>query len=95
MPQELSAQVALHQAGDARLAEVVKAFADAGFDIGPVVALNFSIAGPVALFESYFGVPLNDLATSGRASLPIDAVDPAVRPLVKAIVFTTGYEPFR
>jgi hypothetical protein len=95
MPQEMSAQVAVHHDAVARLSEIVREFADAGFTAGPLVGNSFSISAPVHVFEAYFGQRLADVPPSRLSTLPVNAVGPAVRPLVVAIVFTPGYEPFR
>ncbi|HJZ54173.1 MAG TPA: hypothetical protein VKE74_04415 [Gemmataceae bacterium] len=84
-----SAQVVLTPSSLPRAEQVAKQFAAAGFQVGPVVGVSFSITGPVELFERFFRVK----ATAGERpfaadELPVSALDPGLRSDVKIVLFT-------
>jgi hypothetical protein len=92
----MSAQVILSP-GAAKAHPVAEAFRSAGFDVGPMVADNFSISGPESLFTKYFDVGLSHTrggaAVRGRSGvasqhLPLDKLPVDIKPHVGAVVFT-------
>jgi hypothetical protein len=98
----LSAQVVVQHSTAEVASRVVAHFRSAGFDVGPIVAGNFAITGPRALFDDYFGI--TPQAASGAAdpsagshelpaSLPLDRLPGTIRPLVRLIAFTRDYGP--
>jgi hypothetical protein len=80
------------------IAEVVDAFHRLSFSTGPLVGNNFSITGPISLFERVFGAPLR---RSGREQimrkgiqgpkayeLPLSKLPTTVRRHLAAVTFT-------
>jgi hypothetical protein len=69
---------------------VMEQFAKAGFQIGPLVGISFSIAGPVERFAEFFRL---GAGTSGRlaalpAELPTSALPPALLKHVTGVLTT-------
>jgi hypothetical protein len=63
-------------------AERVRAyFRDLGYDVGPLVAMSFSITGPGPRFEETFG------AQPDVGELPLDRLPPEVSGAVQAVTF--------
>jgi hypothetical protein len=64
--------------------------AAAGFEVGAIVGIAFSIQGPEELFGQYFGVPLlqrdGAWTTAGGSELPLDGLPDPERKLVRAVV---------
>lgn len=81
----------------ARLAEAVpspeqarhaaRAWAEAGFEVGPVVGTSFSITAPAATFEKAFGEQVRKAAEEGR-ELSLDEVKEELTRGVAAVTFT-------
>jgi hypothetical protein len=88
----VTAEVIPSAAGQAQHAQLVHAFAELGFQTGPIGPGSFSIAAAQATFERMFqGI---NFAGPLPAELPVVALPNALRPLVQRIVFTPGYVPF-
>jgi hypothetical protein len=66
------------------VAAVTTDLADAGFDIGPVVGLSFSISARRSLFDSFFGI---SAAGVKKGEISLDGVPARVRRAVAAITF--------
>jgi hypothetical protein len=66
------------------VAAVTRTFAAAGFEIGVVVGLSFSITARRSAFDAYFGIA-NAGAQPGE--VPLDRVPAAARHAVAAITF--------
>lgn len=75
------------------------AFRAAGFDAGEVLGISFSITGPLALFERFFGTKLRvdergavatvgAEAPAGGLELPLDRLPTALAARVTAVAFT-------
>lgn len=72
-------------------------FREAGFELGPLVALGFAVTGPRSLFESVFGTTVlvegADTAVSattdtGMLELPVDRLPGTVAAVVQAVTFS-------
>jgi hypothetical protein len=88
-----SAQVVLETKDPAQIERVRDEFRRAGFDVGPLVANNFSISGPRERFDGYFEAPLADDASLEAASAKTkpqpysaDRLPATLRPLVREVV---------
>lgn len=57
-------------------------FEGAGFDVGPVVGIGFSITAPRARFEEVFG------AVPDGEELPLERVPPHVRRVLASVTFS-------
>jgi hypothetical protein len=66
------------------VAEVQRAFADAGFESGPVVGLSFSVTGRRSLFNRFFGIRS---AGTTKGVIPLERVPDSVRRHLSAITF--------
>jgi hypothetical protein len=87
--QSLSAQVVLRRETPEATSAVVEEFRRAGFEIGALVANNFSITGPPELFATYFGISVRERPSA----LPVESLPDVIKPLVRAIGFPRGYSP--
>lgn len=65
-------------------AEVTRGFANAGFDVGPVVGLSFAISARRSVFNRFFGIKA---AGVKKGALALDRVPTPVRRGVVAITF--------
>lgn len=85
-----SAQVVLKTSGLLQAQLVREYFARAGFQVGPVVGISFSIAGSVTQFEQSFGVRADSTGERPFAAdeLPLTALDPALDAHVQAVLFS-------
>jgi hypothetical protein len=65
-------------------------FAAAGFQIGPLVGISFSIAGPVEHFEEFFKVRAEQQGPQPFSvnELPLSALNPALREHIETVLFT-------
>lgn len=81
-----SATVAGHAPPHEAVAALTRFFGARGFDVGPLVAISFSISGSRASFRALFGP---DLPTGREGSLELDLADlPAdLRRHVRAVSF--------
>ncbi|MEA2904738.1 MAG: hypothetical protein QOI12_2125 [Alphaproteobacteria bacterium] len=85
----IPAQVVLKPDALADAPSVLQAFRDAGFTTGPLIANNFSIEAPAPLFDKYFGdAAARASHAKGTTELPLDALPPASRDAIEAVVFT-------
>jgi hypothetical protein len=76
----------------------VQAFRQAGFELGPLVGISFSITAPAARFEELFHARLRrkkdgslvSYAGRGRDSfeLPLEALPARLRDIIEAVAFT-------
>jgi hypothetical protein len=82
----VSAQVVIKADKSAGYAAAREEFMRAGFTVGPLVGVSFSIAGPRDLFERYFDVRIS--RPGERDSLPVDRLPAKLREAVKSILFT-------
>lgn len=84
-------------ADDAAAAQA--AFGAAGFEVGPMVGISFSITAPLSRFEQVFGVPLRvdeggavaaaaKAAPAGGMELPLHRLPGALAERVAAVAFT-------
>lgn len=64
-----------------------RAWAEAGFEVGPVVGTSFSITAPAATFEKAFGKHVHKAAQEGR-ELSLDEMDEELTRGVAAVTFT-------
>jgi len=81
--------------GDA--ARALRSFRNAGFQVGPLTGISFSIAAPASKFESYFrtklartehrGVMTADGASEGGYELPLGALPGEAAEVIEAITF--------
>jgi hypothetical protein len=85
---DLSALVVLHEGADASAAR--EWFAARGLDVGPLVGISFSIAGPPQRVRELF--PDYDDHTGGGGELALDRVAPEVRPAVRAVALSAPPE---
>jgi hypothetical protein len=85
-------------APDASDAEAVaEALASAGFEVGPLVGIAMSLAGPRSRFEDYFGTRVKDADDGGwlavdqtgtaTREVPLAAVPPPLARRVRAVTF--------
>ena len=75
-----------------------QAFANAGFDVGPVVANSFSITAPVTTFEKVFGTTFKRDPQSGETrparhgageyELPLSKLVGEVSQMIQAVTLT-------
>ena len=82
---------------------VARVLAAAGFEVGPVAGIGMSAAGPLSLFEEYFGAKVERddtggwvaVGSSGAPSreLPVDALPDSVSSRVHAVSFEEPVEP--
>lgn len=83
-----------------------RALRGAGFEVGAMIGISFSITAPAPHFEDVFGVPLRvghdggvrrqdiDASDSSELELPLRSLPPEVRAVVSAITFTPPAELF-
>lgn len=102
----LSAQAVLRNDAITEAGEVRKMFADAGFEVGPLVANNFSITAPVQKFEKFFKVRVKSSRARGvqfaktkeeaRRELTTGDLPPSLRDKVETIVVSAppDFGPF-
>ncbi len=94
-----AANIADYQPSAEDAAAAQAAFRAAGFEVGPVVGISFSITAPLARFEQVFGVPLRvdergavaagtGAAPAGGTELPLDRLPGEARERVQAVAFT-------
>jgi hypothetical protein len=67
--------------------QVRRAFADAGFDVGPFIGISFAITGSEAVFERAFGVDPLDAKFRGP-QLPLDRMGEEITQHVAAVTLT-------
>jgi hypothetical protein len=73
---------------------IVNFFTAAGFGVGPMVGLSFSITAPRSRFAAIFGVAQGGADWTGGAGvstgleLPLAALPPDVRDLLESVAFT-------
>jgi hypothetical protein len=79
-----AATVREHQPDPQAAERARRAFADAGFEVGPLVGISFSIAGPRRLLESRF--PGFDELEGTGAELPLDRLPADTADAVAAVV---------
>lgn len=77
----VSAQVVLKHTSLAAVKMVTKAFTEAGFQVGPTVANNFSITAPARKFESYFGA-----TPAASKVLPLVSVPAGIRDHIETVI---------
>lgn len=77
----VSAQIVLKPSSLSAAESVAKALADAGFQVGSLVANNFSITAPAETFEIYFGVELRP-----SEAIPLSSVPASIRKKIESIV---------
>jgi hypothetical protein len=65
-------------------AEVARALAGAGFEVGPVVGLSFSISARRSVFDRFFGI---ESAGATKGTIPLDRVPALARRHVAAVTF--------
>lgn len=87
-----AAGLARHLPGSAAISAVQTELAAAGFTVHEAVGISFSIEGPAADFQRYFGVTPVQSAdggwlAAGDAELPLDGLPENERALVRAVVF--------
>lgn len=92
-----AATLARHLPESATVTAVQTELATAGFLVHQGVGISFSIEGPAALFEGYFGVTAvrsedGLWSASGGAELPLDALPARARDLVRAVVLEPPVE---
>jgi hypothetical protein len=85
----------LPSASDAERA--LRSFHNAGFQVGPLIGISFSIAAPASKFESYFrtklartehrGVMTAHTGSKGGYELPLDALPSEAAEVIEAITF--------
>ena len=71
-------------------------FAGAGFSVGPLVGISFSISGPLASFERTFDERprvkdrggVQEATTAAGHELRLDRLPPELQPFVGAVTFT-------
>jgi len=72
---------------DAVVQQVISAFVDAGFDVGPFIGISFAISGTEAVFKRTFGV--DPLAEQFRGpELPLDRMSGEITKHVAAVTLT-------
>jgi hypothetical protein len=88
----VTAEVVPTDLGQAQFAQLVRGFAELGFQTGPTGPGSVSIAGAQEIFERTFQG--TNFAGPLPAELPVATLPSTLSPLVKRIVFTLGYVPF-
>jgi hypothetical protein len=84
-----SAQVVPKASSLYRAGQLAEQFEAAGFQVGPIVGNSFSIAGPVDLFERFFGVSAtSDDRPFPGDQLPLTALDPKLRADIQTVLFS-------
>lgn len=93
-----SAQVVLKEPSKGVYERVKSFFEENGFTVGPLVANNFAISGPVTTFESYFRTTLDLSATREleAADLDLDVLPAKIRKSIETIRFSAppDFGPF-
>ena len=86
----IAAQVVLNSSGLHRGPWVMEQFAAAGFQVGPLVGISFSIAGPVERFEEFFKVRAEQKSPQPFPvdELPLSGLNPALREHIETVLFT-------
>jgi hypothetical protein len=83
----MSVQVILKSNAVQNAAFVVDVLRASGFTVGALVANNFSLTGPVSVFETHFGiVHVSDARAGTESALPLSALPPAAQTAIEAIV---------
>lgn len=79
--------------GPGQAEAVARRFADAGFDVGPLVGIAMSVAASRGRFEQVFGVRVEGaegggwIAAGRGRELPLDGLPDALREGVHAVTF--------
>jgi hypothetical protein len=86
----IAPQVVLNSLGLQRAPWVMEQFRAAGFQIGPLVGISFSIAGPVERFEEFFQVRAEREGPQPFLTdeLPLSSLNPTLREHIEAVLFT-------
>ena len=86
----LAAQVVLNTLGLQQAPWVMEQFRAAGFEIGPLVGVSFSIAGPVERFEEFFRVRAEQPGPQPFPAneLPLSSLNPTLRQYIASVLFT-------
>jgi hypothetical protein len=92
-----AANIREHAPAAEAVARVADALSQAGFDVGALAGVSFSITGPVDLFRRVFQAPLRRRPDGGvevvrqdgaaNSELPLDALPASYRSLIAAVVF--------
>ena len=86
----LAAQVVLNTLGLQQAPWVMEQFEAAGFQIGPLVGVSFSIEGPVKRFEEFFQVRAEQQSPQPFPAdeLPLSSLNPTLRQYIATVLFT-------
>jgi hypothetical protein len=86
----IAAQVALNSFGIQQAPWVMEQFKSAGFQVGPLIGVSFSIAGPVERFEEFFQVRAERSGPQPFASdeLSLSSLNPTLRQQITNVLFT-------
>jgi hypothetical protein len=86
----LAAQVVLNNLGLPQAPWVMEQLRAAGFEIGPLVGVSFSITGPVERFEAFFQVRAEQPGSQPFSAneLPLSSLNPALRQHIASVLFT-------
>ena len=87
---QLAAQVVFNSSGLDGALWVMEQFKAAGFQVGPLVGISFSIAAPVQRFEEVFKVKAQRKGQLPFAAteLPVSSLNPDLRRYIEAVLFT-------
>lgn len=97
MPPPTAAQLGQYLPSPKDAEAAMRVFREAGFQVGPLVGISFSIAAPLAAFESFFGARLRRTKNRGLKvaggegegyELPLDALPPEAARLIEVVTFT-------
>jgi hypothetical protein len=86
----LAAQVVLNTSGLQRAPWVMEQFRAAGFQIGPLIGVSFSIEGSVRRFEEFFQVRAEREGPQPFPTdeFPLSSLNPGLRQHIAAVLFT-------
>ena len=86
----IAAQVVLNASGLHQAPGVMEQFAAAGFQVGPLVGVSFSIAAPIERFEDFFKVRAEQQGAQPFLvdELPLSALPPGLREQIETVLFT-------
>jgi hypothetical protein len=86
----LASQVVLNTLGIQQAPWVMEQFKAAGFQIGPLIGVSFSIAGPIERFEEFFQVRAERSGPQPFPSneLPLSTLNPMLRQHITNVLFT-------
>src|SRR5262245_46675090 len=86
----LAAQVVLNTVGLQQAPWVIEQFKAAGFELGPLVCVSFSVAVTVERFETFFQIRAEQPSPHPFPAneLPLSSLNPTLRQHIASVLFT-------